>query len=289
MMKIFLKFTSKQRKGIFLLVIIIITIQTAHFFIDFSQQPLLSTSKQEEWFSLQADIDSLKKLREESTSIIRTFNPNFITDFKGYKLGMTTEEIDRFLEFRKTNKYINSALEFQKITKVSDSLLKVMTPQFKFPNWTVNKKKNKKANSQSFVSKQKKIELMDINRAAKEDLEKVYGIGAVLSERIIKQREKLEFFVDMEQIKYIWGLSSEVIENLNKHFRIIEQPTIKKININDASVEELLRLPYFNYKLIKDIITYRSMNNGINNIDDLIKIDSFPIEKIKIISLYLEF
>jgi hypothetical protein len=59
---------------------------------------------------------------------IYPFNPNFITDFKGYKLGMSVTEIDRLLAFRKTNRYVNSAAEFQQVTQVSDSLLAQIAP-----------------------------------------------------------------------------------------------------------------------------------------------------------------
>lgn len=40
--------------------------------------------------------------------------------------------------------------------------------------------------------------------------------------------------------------------------------------------------------LAKQIVTYRS-NGNFKNIEDLSKIKGFPVEKAKIISLYLEF
>jgi hypothetical protein len=76
--------------------------------------------------ALQAGVDSMKNNDKDKVKKIYLFNPNFITDYKGYKLGMSVAEIDRLLEFRKGDKYVNSAAEFQKITKVSDSLLKTM-------------------------------------------------------------------------------------------------------------------------------------------------------------------
>ena len=46
--------------------------------------------------------------------------------------------------------------------------------------------------------------------------------------------------------------------------------------------------PYFKYTLAKAIVTYRSMNGNFKNSEDLTKINGFPIEKLEIISLYLE-
>jgi DNA uptake protein ComE-like DNA-binding protein len=92
----------------------------------------------------------------------------------------------------------------------------------------------------------------------------------------------------MEQMQFVWGLSPEVIENLNKYFEVKSAPKIKRININNASVKELSQFPFFKYALAKDIVIYRSMNGDIKT-EDLSKIKGFPIDKIKIIALYLEF
>ena len=64
--------------------------------------------------------------------------------------------------------------------------------------------------------------------------------------------------------------------------------SIKKININSASIKELSQFPFFKYNLAKEIVTYRTMNGDIK-IEDLTKIKGFPVEKLKIIALYLEF
>ena len=220
---------------------------------------------------------------------IYPFNPNFITDFKGYKLGMSTAEIDRLLAYRKQNKFVNSAEEFQQVTKVSDSLLNKISPFFKFPDWVKNKTNNSYfANKKDYPKKESNKSLVDINIATQEDLMKVYGIGEGLSKRILEQREKLGAFVSMDQMKLIWGLSPEVVEKLNQSFVIKSKPIAKKIRINDLSAKELSQFPYFRYNLAKEIVTYRSMNGDIK-IEDLSKIKGFPVENINIIALYLEF
>ncbi len=93
----------------------------------------------------------------------------------------------------------------------------------------------------------------------------------------------------MEHMKDVWGLSPEVIENLNTHFKVSVLPNFKKIDINNASLKELSQFSYFRYPLAKEIVTYRSMNGDIKNIEDLTKIKGFPVDKAKIIALYLDF
>jgi len=259
-----------------------------YFFVDFSPIETENNKEKQQWLSLQTEIDKAKQETEIDSPKMYPFNPNFITDFKGYKLGMSTQEIDRLLAYRKTNKYVNSAQEFQAITKVSDSLLSIISPYFKFPDWVKNKKEFKTNSKQNFEKKETTV-ILDINQATQEDLKKIYGVGDGLSERILKDKEKLGGFVSMEQMNDVWGLSPEVIVQLNEHFKIKTSPIIKKININTASIKELMQFPYFKYALAKSIVTYRSMNNGITNAEDLTKIKGFPSEKINIIVLYLEF
>lgn len=278
-----------ERNGILVLFCIIIMMQLFYFFSDFSISEKKDPAKQK-WIALQTNLDSLKVAKQNYVPKIYPFNPNFITDFKGYKLGMSVEEIDRLLVFRKTDKYVNSAEEFQQVTLVSDSLLKTMSPYFKFPDWVKNKKSKQFVDySKSKFEKKPKIVVMDINEATQEDLMKVYGIGPALSERILKEKEKFGAFMTMEQMEHIWGLSPEVVENLNKHFEIKSVPNIKKVNINSTSIKELSLFPYFRYALAKEIVIYRSMHGDIKSSEDLKKIKGFPIEKVNVIEKYLNY
>jgi DNA uptake protein ComE-like DNA-binding protein len=288
--KSFFKYSRQQRSGVFLLFTIIIVVQLTYFFIDFSSFSKESPEK-EKWLSLQSQIDSLKQEKLDYVPKIYPFNPNFITDYKGYKLGMSVSEIDRLLAFRKQNKYVNSPQEFQAVTKVSDSLLNAISPYFKFPDWVKNKKEfvaYKKYPNTAFAKKDK-IVIIDINQATQEDLIKIYGIGEAISIRILKFKESLGGFVSMEQMNDVWGLSPEVIDNLNAHFKISATPTVRKIDINNASIKELSLFPYFKYPISRNIVTFRSMNGDIKNSEDLTKIKGLSIEKAKIIALYLNF
>jgi len=288
--KSYFKFSQGQRLGVFLLFAIIISAQLTYFFTDFSSVSNDSPEK-EKWLSLQPQIDSLKQDKLDYVPKIYPFNPNFISDYKGYKLGMSVSEIDRLLAFREQNKYVNSPEEFQAVTKVSDSLLSAISPYFKFPDWVKNKKEFKeyKKYVNTAFAKKEKVVIIDINQATQEDLIKIYGIGEAISLRILKFKENLGGFVSMEQMKDVWGLSSEVVENLNSHFKVLEVPNVKKIDINNASIKELSQFPYFNYQLAKQIVTFRSMNGDFKNSDDLTKIKGLSIDKAKIIALYLAF
>ena len=284
-------FTKNQKKGILGLFAIIITLQLIIHFVDFSKKHI-PTQKEQNWLALQTKTDSSQTAPIKYEYKIYPYNPNFITDFKGAKLGMSVKEIDKLLAFRKLGKFANSPEEFQSVTGISDALLAKMAPNFKFPDWVTNKQ-----NNSSYVSnykpyekypKKETLKILDINEATKEDLMKISGIGDAISDRILKQKEVFGGFVTMEQLNEVWGLSPEVLTSLNQYFKITTLPKINKININNASIKELGSFYYFKYPISKNIVVYRSMNGDLK-IEDLTNIKAFPVDKLKIIALYLEF
>lgn len=291
-----IKFSKGHYLGIAILLILIGVMQVCfYWFNNQSSSDVISISKEEKnWLLQQNGIDSLKVVGQENAAKIHPFNPNFISDYKGYKLGMTIEQIDKLHNLRKQNKYVNSKVEFQKLTGVSNDWMKKYAQYFKFPDWVTNKSANKFQSNfenkyQKFEKKEIKIEVQDINTANQVELEKVYMIGEKLALKIMAEREKFGGFADMEQLGFIWGISPDAIADLNKRFQIKSVGNLKKIKINELSIKELQQFPYFNYYIAKSIVTYRSMNGEIKNIDDLIKIKQFPVEKLKIIAVYLEF
>lgn len=287
LLKHYLTYTRAQRTGIFAFLLLIIALQCAYVLIDFPEKAADPPEKTK-WLALQKDVDSLKLQKQNYKPKIYPFNPNFITDYKGYRIGMSVAEIDRLLAFRKQDKYVNSAAEFQQVTQISDSLLNAIAPYFKFPDWVTSRQDRRENKYVKFEKTKKAIVKKDLNVANADELIAIYGIGPALAERILKQRELLGAFVSMSQLSDIWGLSPEAIENLNSHFEL-KQGLPKKIRINDASIKELSQFPYFRYKIAKQIVTYRSMNGAIKSSEDLLKINDWPTEKAQIIALYLDF
>lgn len=289
--KSYFLFSKEQRNGIFLLLLIIIMIQAVLFFYGRFDVSVAKTAQESQWLSLQSKVDALKLASSDYKYELKPFNPNYITDYKGYKLGMSVDEIDRLLSFRKSNQYVNSAQDFQRVTKVSDSLLAVIAPYFKFPEWVSNKKSTKafvNYPNKSFI-KSDKIVIKDINTATQEDFMKINGIGQGYSERIIIFRERLGGFVSMHQMEDVWGLPPEVITKLNVSFKIESQIAPEKLDINNATINEIAKFPYFNYVMAKEIVKSRSMNGDFKTATDLTKIKGLSIEKANIIALYLTF
>ena len=91
-------YNKRQRNGIFFLLVIIVSLQLVFFFFDFSSNDDEANASIE-IIAFQKEMDSLRLAKvENSKPKIYPFNPNYITDFKGYQLGMSVEEIDKLLD-----------------------------------------------------------------------------------------------------------------------------------------------------------------------------------------------
>ncbi|MCK0110227.1 helix-hairpin-helix domain-containing protein [Flavobacteriaceae bacterium S0825] len=286
MKKSHFKFTKGQRSGIFLLLLIIFIMQSLYYFVDFSSKDV-SVNK-DELNAFQNEIDSLRLVEIESQQTkIFPFNPNYITDYKGYTLGMTPDEIDRLLKFREQNKWVNSAKQFQDVTKVSDSLLNSISPYFKFPEWVTNPKPTSSFKYQNDTPKTF-TQKIDLNTATSKQLQIINGIGEKLSDRIIKFRNKFEGgFIDDIQLQDVYGISPEVLQRLLNEFAVKTPRQIKKIGLNTASIEQLVTVQHIDYEIAYEILDQRTLREGFKSLDELTKVKNFPVDKIEIIKLYL--
>ncbi len=290
------KFNKQERSGIFFLLLIIVLLQVGYYiFRSFSlDEASIAFSSDIE---TQAKIDALKERALAKDSIyIYPFNPNFITDYKGYTLGLSVAEIDRIHAFRAKNEYVNSSEDFQKVTQISDSLLKVISPYFKFPEWTQKSEQSKvsskqsKATHKNFSPSQRSeddVQIKDINAATAEELRVINGIGAVLSERIVKFRNRLGGFLIEEQLYDVYGLEPNVVKKVLLKYKVFNKPIVQRIDINSASAKEISSLVYIRYSMAREIVSYREVNGPFSSLNELKNIEGFPTDKIDRIALYL--
>ena len=280
-------FNRSQRNGILLLVFFISGYLVINYYVDFSKENLLDINSKEV-IAIQKELDSLRTIDIASKKPkVFPFNPNFLTDFKGYTLGMSTEEIDRLLAFRKENKWINSVEDFKKVTKVSDSLLNKISPYFKFPDWVTNPKLKNKYVKKRFKEK-KFTQKIDLNLATQDQLEAVNGIGKAFSKRIIDYRNKLGGFTNDIQLYQVYGLDFQVANSILKEFTVKTPKEIIKMNLNSISASDIATIPSISFDLAKRIWEFRILNEGIKSFSELENIEGLTKRKLQGIQLYLK-
>ncbi len=291
------KFNKQERSGIFFLLLFIFLLQLGYFLIRSNAVGDTSQGLFTLDVSAQSQIDSLKeKVLLKDKAKIYPFNPNFITDYKGYTLGMSVNEINRLHDFRDKDKYVNSKEDFQKVTQISDSLLRVISPYFKFPEWTQKSKRSEinieqpKVERRSFHSSnvtEEVFSIKDINSATAEDLKSINGIGEILSARIIKFRNLLGGFLIEEQLYDVYGLEADVVKRVLLKYKVLNKPVIKKINVNKATAGAISSLVYIKYAVATNIVAFRQANGPFISLNELRNIEDFPSDKIDRIALYL--
>ncbi len=253
-------FTRSQRRAVIVLFIIILTGQGALFLMNRMLKPVHESYTVPQ--SLQRQYDSLKNLALQSKQKkIYPFNPNYLTDYRGYYLGMTTNQIDKVIKFRKQGNFFQSKQQFKQISGISDSLFMILEPYINIP---VYKLHGQKYEAQQLTNH--KLSTDDINQATASDFQTVRGVGTVLSKRIVKYRSSIGGFTSRQQLNKVYGLSPEVIARIWQKFKIKDSPSVparsQKIPVNTAHYTDLMKVNGINEKLAKRIIKYRDKLGG---------------------------
>ena len=282
-----LTFDRGQRDGILVLIVLNLVLICVIVFVDLDSKAKLDLNSPE-LVSIQAEIDSLESLQKKSgNNVIYPFNPNFISEYKAYTLGLSVEEYEKLKAFREKDHWINSVSDFQRITGVSDSLLEIISESFKFPDWINNPRSTRKFINNSGDSELPYSAKTDLNLATQIQLQQVSGIGEVLSERIISYRDKLGGFAKDEQLYTVYGLKEEVVERIKNRFTVKTPKELITMNLNEVSASDIATIPGIDFELAKQIWEFVKLREGIDDLTQLEKIEGLTPQKLRLIRLYL--
>ena len=285
-LKSHLLFNRQQRVGILFLVLIIVGLLGVYFFVPFTKESVLDVSSPE-IVRIQKQLDSLRMVEMENRRPkYYPFNPNFMTDFKAYTLGLSPQEFDRLQAFRSQDQWINSVADFKRVTQISDSLLDAISPLFKFPDW-LHQATPKKEFTKNKYSEKSYDQKIDLNKATEAQLQDVSGIGEVLSKRIVAYRDKLGGFSNDIQFYEVWGLDPIVVKKALQMFTVKTPRDIKKIKIDTASASDIATIPGISFELAKLIWEYQVLHEGIKDFSELEEIEGLTAQKLALIQLYL--
>ena len=118
-------------------------------------------------------------------------------------------------------------------------------------------------------------------------MQAVYGIGPVWAARTLSSRQELNGFLVRDQLQDIWGIDRSTLTNLWELFSLDSVPN-HSIDINTATISELVKTPYVSPSLASRIVAYRTFHEekiSWNSIADKFELDSIRIARI---ALYLK-
>jgi competence protein ComEA len=112
---------------------------------------------------------------------------------------------------------------------------------------------------------------VDVNNGDTAALIALPGIGSKLAARIVNFREKLGGFYKIEQVAETYGLPDSTFQKIKSKL-VMSNSNVKKININNATVDDLKVHPYIRYNIANAIVQYRTAHGNFSAVDDLKKI-----------------
>jgi competence ComEA-like helix-hairpin-helix protein len=117
----------------------------------------------------------------------------------------------------------------------------------------------------------KNIAAIDINLADTSQWIALPGVGSKLAFRIVNFRDKLGGFYSIEQVGETYALPDSTFQKIKSRLRV-NGSSLRTININTATVEQLKMHPYIKWNIANAMIQYRQQHGPYQSVEDLQKI-----------------
>ena len=228
-------------------------------------------------------LDSLVKVLEQITEVkvkpptYFRFNPNTVSEEDLGKLGIKENLAKRIINFRNSGARFKEKTDLKKIYGITDIQYQALEPYIVLPKRLKYSQKPKKP----------QVFTLDANKTDSIQLKRIRGIGIVLSARIVKYREILGGFINVNQLKEIYGISDFALENAKKTLFIAKEFSPRQISVNEATEQELASHPYLSYKQAKLIVAYRLQHGPYKTIAEILELELINNADYNKISPYL--
>jgi competence ComEA-like helix-hairpin-helix protein len=219
------------------------------------------------------------------------FDPNTITGSEWKRLGLRDKTIKTIENYLSKGGHFYKPDDLQKIYGLHNDEYERLKSYIKIES-------NPSKTNQEFVSTKSKDEtqqtktyaarysIIDVNTADTIAFISLPGIGSKLAVRIVTFREKLGGFYSVEQIGETYGLPDSTFQNIKQWLKL-DNPSVKKININTATIDEMKAHPYIKFSIANPIVAYRNEHGSFSKLEDIKKVMAVTDEIYKKIAPYL--
>ncbi len=201
------------------------------------------------------------------------FDPNTASFADWKRLGIKDKVIHTIQNYLSKGGKFYKPEDIGKIWGLNPSDVKRLLPYVSIKNtskeYIAFEKKEYPTNSSSYTSKS--IQPVDVNLADTSAFINLPGIGSKLSQRIIAFRNKLGGFYSINQVGETYLLPDSTFQKIKSRL-IIGNISVKQININTASIDEMQAHPYLRYNLANAIFQYRQQHGNFNSVEGIKKI-----------------
>lgn len=293
----YLSFTRKERTGIIVILFFIVLFCLLPFLY-----PLLTSHKRIDHAEFEKQIASLTIQQADSSDqfgkqngyaanyrhyypsykkgsdekpiqgAMFSFDPNTLSPAGWKKLGVRDKTIATIQNYLAKGGKFKQAEDISKIWGLHEDEVNRLLPYVSIAEQVSPQVVEKKVfETRPYTKKENKIIPFDINSADTTAFIALPGIGNKLANRIIAFRDKLGGFYKVDQVGETFALPDSVFQKI-KPVLILTNTSLKKININTATADELKIHPYIRYALANAIVQYRSQHGNFSSINDIKKI-----------------
>ncbi len=279
-------FSKSQSRGMIVLSILSLLAIAIYFGLESfisppKPQPINDAEIEKMLASIYVDTTFYKNDNTPSKITPFNFNPNTLSEAGFIKLGLKPRLAKTILNYRNKGGTFYKKEDFKKIWGLHEQEYAQLSSYITIP----------KSENKFSYEKEKSVEKnlnIEINAATVEQLIELSGIAEKLGANIVNERKKLGGFYSVNQLKEVYGIRPETFDRIKKHLKC--NPTlIKKININEATLQEMKEHPYLRKNDWALAITQfrKAQDYEIKALDDLKKIDGMTSEVFEKISPYL--
>lgn len=307
-MQDFFTFNKRERKGVLVLVLLIVGLIAALNLMKYflPENRIDFSGFKEEIARFEAAQDKLEKdykkryagnyknkyKKKKIIAALFSFNPNNLPAEKWKKLGLKDWQIKIIHNYEAKGGVFRKKDDLKKIYGISNKIYYRFEPYILLPekrqddsnDWKEDIYKSYEEGKKEYKAAELVIHL---NTADTTELKKLKGIGSYFSKAIIKYRELLGGYNNVEQLKEIYHMYPEVVNSIAGHL-VIDISKLKKINVNSATVKELKKHPYINWNVANLIVNYRGKHGQYQSLEDIMKTDLVDEKLYLKIAPYLE-
>lgn len=221
------------------------------------------------YYQPQAKNDFYKK----PTGELFYFDPNSLSVDGWRKLGVREKTITTIQNYISKGGKFHKPEDIGKIWGLHEDEIKRLLPYINIaqkPSGNFTEQKNTTV-FKTYEKSKYNITTVDINTADTSALIALPGIGSKLANRIITFRDKLGGFYKIEQVAETFALPDSTFQKIKERLAI-GNPSIKKLNINSATLDELKMHPYIRYNIANAIVQYRMQHGEFLAVSDIRKI-----------------
>jgi competence ComEA-like helix-hairpin-helix protein len=215
------------------------------------------------------------------------FDPNKAAPEDWKRLGIQGKMIQTIQNYLSKGGHFYKPADLQKIYGMNPDDYTRLAPYIKIQDAVV---KNQFTVSPNPYIKKTEIpspKRIDINTADTSAFIALPGIGNKLAARIVSFREKLGGFYSIDQVGEIYGLADSTFQKI-KRYLVLSNPVVTKLNVNEATKDEMKSHPYIKWTLANAIVEYRNQHGNFSSLEDLKKISLITDEILEKIRPYLE-